>query len=308
MVDNKINQPKVDIVLKNIQVQKTTPTPKVVAPVLATKPVQQIQQQPSQEHQEEITTDNNRGCSLTTVNSEGAVPTEDKLDNRDYKALERKVFADILVKIQPTIRVVPTDTTVKDVTDTMGGLDGCKKRKCLDTASTLTPSISSTRNTLESTLGTSSQGLQLTGEGNLVENNLMTHANSTQSTQQEGGLSQGAHKHDGSTQVPHQPNGCVHQRGGWCSTHLVHARKKVQTWKSWERLKSGLYGNVRRSRTTYKCEIQLKSGEMTLLAGPSASSQQGGEVGRVISGRKILGITGGEKVGLESQKSGDGRL
>ena len=72
---------------------------------------------------------------------------------------------------------------------------------------------------------------------------------------------------------------CVHLRGGWCSVHGVQAKKTVEFWRSWEKLKSGLFGNVRRRRTVYRCEIGLKTGGKSQMTGPSASSEKGERLG-----------------------------
>ena len=87
------------------------------------------------------------------------------------------------------------------------------------------------------------------------------------------------------------------QRGvcicGWCSTHLTQARKIARIVKTREKLKSGLFGTVRRRRTEYKCELKLKPSVTESQPGPSVSYQKVGEVERLLEGEiACLGESG----------------
>ena len=48
-------------------------------------------------------------------------------------------------------------------------------------------------------------------------------------------------------------NECVHSKKGWCEVHKEFAKKFCYTYKKWGKKKNGLFGNLIRKQTTYRC-------------------------------------------------------
>ena len=48
-------------------------------------------------------------------------------------------------------------------------------------------------------------------------------------------------------------NECVHNKKGWCEVHREFAKKFCYTYKIWGKKKNGLFGNLIRKKTTYRC-------------------------------------------------------
>ena len=49
--------------------------------------------------------------------------------------------------------------------------------------------------------------------------------------------------------------GCSFKRGGQCIKHAVIGTKNITTWHEWTKTKNGLYGNVKRQKTSYVCHF-----------------------------------------------------
>ena len=93
------------------------------------------------------------------------------------------------------------------------------------------------------------------------------------------------------------PEECVHLRGGWCVVHNLQGRKSAKLLKTWEKLKSGLYGWKVRSKVEYCCKLELKPDAISVRPGPSAIFPSKAESGRgsVTGGITISGISGARK-------------
>ena len=159
-VGKTTNQPGRLSVLENIPVQSTTNV-KVVAPVLARKPVlsKQQQQPPNNIRVVDTTMYNIKGCKLVQSNSEGATSPASPSNIKKTEALKNKeVFAEILSNIQPS-NVVALDDTISELKNTQGwGL----KRKSFDTAEKPTPPVAKTlsyKNRNMTSTSTASQSL-----------------------------------------------------------------------------------------------------------------------------------------------------
>ena len=78
----------------------------------------------------------------------------------------------------------------------------------------------------------------------------------------------------------------------------MQARKIVELVKTWERLKSGLFGKVVRRRTKYKCELKLQTGVKNFQPGPSVKFEEESGRGWETKSGSISKISGG---GLDSR-------
>ena len=63
-------------------------------------------------------------------------------------------------------------------------------------------------------------------------------------------------------------NECVHNKKGWCEVHKEFAKKFCYTYKKRGKRKNGLFGNLIRKQTTYRC---MGGGDMA--GGQSQNSQ-----------------------------------
>ena len=84
---------------------------------------------------------------------------------------------------------------------------------------------------------------------------------------------------------------CEIRRGGWCEPHSRQARKSWRIVKTWEKLKSGLFGSVTRRRVEYSCEIEFLT-SVTENTGPSVILSTNNGVGQGQTAVQNLGLEG----------------
>ena len=223
---------------------------------------------------------NINGCKVAQANNEGAdFPTNPSKPDRPLY-LEKKEFADILKKLQPSMKVA---TPACQNTTTPVPKEGGVKRKSFNTARLLTPPVDrvfklSNNVSNMDTVPVQGVGLDLKSERACTGPNLKCErpVHDVRADQISEGVEGGPEQHEAEK--------CVHLRGGWCCTHLSQARKIARIVKTREKLKSGLFGTVRRRRTEYQCELKLKPSVAESQPGPSVSCQKVGEVERFLEG------------------------
>ena len=77
-------------------------------------------------------------------------------------------------------------------------------------------------------------------------------------------------------------NECVHNRKGWCEVHEEYARKVCTTKKVWAKKKNGLFGNVIKKHTSYRCmgrdylaqNTDRKNQDLSTISKPQNTAQK----------------------------------
>ena len=268
MVAEHPTQPEGVHVLGASPVQNTTTRSKVVAPVLAHKPVQ------LQQHQQPSTTLSSRGvdtpiniwgCSnLSQAKVIGAEIKEKSPTNIETTtSLKKKFCSDNLDYLHPGTSVVNSEQPTSLSTTPVARPGHSAKRKNFNTVKPTRPSSGQLLNCDCKMKCTSIRNIKCGCDS----------STSCEHRRHLGVYQRGTncvHRDPVSALTSLDPLQCEHLRGGWCVVHEVQARKTIELVKTWKRLKSGLFGKVVRRRTKYKCELKLQTGVKTFQPGPSA--------------------------------------
>ena len=132
------------------------------------------------------------------------------------------------------------------------------------------------------------------------------------------------------TFVREDEHDCVWGRGGWCKKHNLYGRRVCRTFQEWKQKKNGIWGWVRRQKTSYICmdggghDTVKGSGNLRSMAtlnvtktalsdGSGNTDNRGGATVHLASGQPISGLVGAgimfesknSEPGLEDETDGN---